>query len=234
MNNEEKTNEAEPKKPGDLTDSIARMTACLEDVIANAKAALDQAQNMNRDGMKWITLSKAVFDVNKRSRMGWQGLVDPAAGTGGGAFFTKNDILDFVLANPPMVDIQPADEPIDPKAPKLVRGDGPVWPTEPDSVGMARHGGVIQAWAIQDGSGVQVFAKQMFKDGKYIDCWNVTATIDCEKAIIATVFGGRNRMNAIARFLRNGLISSRMSARHKRMNKKARANIERGDLCHED
>jgi hypothetical protein len=118
--------------------------------------------------------------------------------------------------------IPPADEPIDPKSPKLVRG-GPVWQSEPDSVGMARHGGVIQAWLIQDGAGVLVFAKQMFEDGKYIDCWNVTATIDCEKAIIATVFGGRNRMNAIARFLRNGLISSRMSARHKRMNRQAKA-----------
>ena len=150
---------------------------------------------------------------------------DPAVGTG--AFFTKDEILDFVTADPPMGDIPPSKEPLDPNAPKLVRGDGPVWKAEPDSVGMARHGGVIQAWAIQDGAAVQVFAKQMFEDGKYIDCWNVTATIDCEKAIIATVFGGRNRMNAIARFLRNGLISSRMRARHKRMNEKARANIER-------
>ncbi len=213
---------AETKKPGDMTDSIQRMIACLEDVYANAKAALDQAQNMNRDGMKWMTLSKAIGDIHARTRLGWQQIIDPASGTGGGAFFTKDEILDFVLANP-QINIPPADEPIDPNAPKLVRGDGPVWKTEPDSVGMARHGGVIQAWAIQDGSGVQVFAKQMFEDGKYIDCWNVTATIDCEKAIIATVFGGRNRMNAIARFLRNGLISSRMKNRHKRMNKKAKA-----------
>jgi hypothetical protein len=46
---------------------------------------------------------------------------DPAAGTG--AFFTKNEILDFVTANPPLGDIPPSDEPIDPKAPKLVRGE---------------------------------------------------------------------------------------------------------------
>lgn len=31
----------------------------------------------------------------------------------------------MVLANPPMVDIQPADEPLDPNAPKLVPGDIP-------------------------------------------------------------------------------------------------------------
>ena len=124
MNNEEKTNEAEPKKPGDLTDSIARMTACLEDVIANAKAALDQAQNMNRDGMKWITLSKAVFDVNKRSRLGWQQIIDPASGTGGGAFFTKNEILDFVTANPPLGEVKDAPTPLDPSAPEMVQGGG--------------------------------------------------------------------------------------------------------------
>ena len=46
---------------------------------------------------------------------------DPAAGTG--AFFTKDEMLDFVTADPPMGDIPPADEPIDPKAPKLVRGE---------------------------------------------------------------------------------------------------------------
>ena len=113
MNNEEKTNEAEPKKPGDLTDSIARMTACLEDVIANAKAALDQAQNMNRDGMKWMTLSKAIGDIHARTRLGWQQIIDPASGTGGGAFFTKNEILDFVLANPSLGDVKDAATPLD-------------------------------------------------------------------------------------------------------------------------
>ena len=46
---------------------------------------------------------------------------DPASGTG--AFFTKDEILDFVTANPPMGDIPPADEPLDPNAPKLVRGE---------------------------------------------------------------------------------------------------------------
>lgn len=146
---------------------------------------------------------------------------DPAAGTG--AFFTKDEILDFVTANPPMGDIPPADEPLDPNAPKLVRGDQPWRQVAPDACGMARHGGVIQAWSIQGGTGVQVFAKQMFENGKYIDCWNATATIDCEKVIIATVFGGRSRMNAIVRFLRNGLMSARWRGLRKRMNRQARA-----------
>ena len=125
MDNEKNATEAEQKKIGYLTDSIARMTACLEDVIANAKAALELSKNMDRDGMKWMTLSKAVFDVHRRSRMGWQGLVDPAVGTVGGAFFTKKEILDFVMANPSFVDVKDAPTPIDQTAPKLEPGEKP-------------------------------------------------------------------------------------------------------------
>lgn len=36
---------------------------------------------------------------------------------------TPQEAIDVVLANPPMGDIPPADEPIDPKAPKMVRGE---------------------------------------------------------------------------------------------------------------
>lgn len=223
MDNETNATEAEQKKHGDLTDSIARMTACLEDVIANAKAALDLSKNMDRDGMKWMTLSKAVFDVNKRSRMGWQVLVDPAVGTGGGAFFTKNKILDFVLANPPMVDIQPADEPLDPNAPKLVRGDGQVWKAiGTDTCGIRRANGTVRAWAIRENAGVEVFAKQLFVDGKPSSCWTFAGTVDCEKVIFGTIVGGRNKANQIVRFIRNGLLAARLRLKHKRMNKKVR------------
>ena len=58
-------------------------------------------------------------DINENG--GCSAHTDPAAGTG--AFFTKNEKLDFVTANPPMGDIPPADEPLDPNAPKLVRGE---------------------------------------------------------------------------------------------------------------
>ena len=67
-------------------------------------------------------------DINKN---GGATQADPAVGTG--AFPTPKEINDFVLANPPMVDIQPADEPIDPKAPKLVRGEQPWKAIEFDS-----------------------------------------------------------------------------------------------------
>lgn len=143
-------------------------------------------------------------------------------------FHTPKEIIDFVTANPPL-HIPPAAEPLDLSAPKPVQGDGHVWHVEPDAVGMARHGNVIQAFAFQEGAGVQVFAKQLFADGKYADCWNVTGTIDCEKAIIATVFGGRNRMNKIAKFIRNGLLAARMRNRHHRLNAKAREDANAGE-----
>ncbi len=105
MNEEQPTNEAEAKKSGNLAASIERMTACLEDVYANAKAALDQMPLMPHDGMKWMTLSKAVFDIHERTRLGWQKLVDPpptihdpAAGTG--AFFTSPEVLGAIGAAP--------------------------------------------------------------------------------------------------------------------------------------
>ena len=113
MNNEQPETEVEPEKSGPLTASIERMTACLEDVIANARSALNQLPLMPRDGMKWMTLSKAVFDVHERSRMGLQKLVeqpltihDPAAGTGTGAFFTSPEVLK-VLADAAPKEKQP-------------------------------------------------------------------------------------------------------------------------------
>jgi len=229
MDNETNATEAEQKKTGDLTDSIARMTACLEDVIANAKAALTLSKDMDRDGMKWMTLSKAVFDVHERSRMGWQKLVDPptaydpAAGTGGGAFFTPKQAIDFIMGNPPFGDVKDAATPLDPNAPKLVRGDGQVWKAiGTDTCGIRRANGTVRAWAIRENAGVEVFAKQIFKDGKPEPCWTFSGTVDCEKVIFGGILGGRNKANQIVRFIRNGLLSSRLRLKHKRMNKKVR------------
>lgn len=120
MNNEQPTTEAEPKTHGDLTASIERMTACLERVRTEVHRALGEVELMPRDGMKWMRLSKAVFDVHELTRMGWQKIVDPAAGTG--AYFTPKSAIDFVTANPPL-DIPPADEPIQPGAPQMVPGE---------------------------------------------------------------------------------------------------------------
>lgn len=151
-------------------------------------------------------------------------------------FHTPKEIIDFVTANPPL-HIPPAAEPIDPNAPKLRRGEGHVWYVEPNSIGNFHSGDVVHSWVFSDGAGIHVFAKQVFADGKYDDCWNVTGTIDCEKVFFGTVIGGRGRMATLAKFIRNGLLAVRMRRKHKAENRRARRdaeNAERGDLCHED
>ena len=138
-------------------------------------------------------------------------------------FHTPQEAIDVVLANPPMVDIPPADEPIDPKAPKLVPGEQPWKAIESDSCGIIRHNGIVRAWAIRENAGVEVFAKQHFVDGKPSSCWTFAGTVDCEKVIFGTIVGGRNKANQIVRFIRNGLLSARLRLRHKRMNRQAKA-----------
>jgi len=150
-----------------------------------------------------------------------------------GEHHTPNPALDFVLANPPMVDIQPADEPLDPNAPKLVPGEQPWKAIESDSCGIIRHNGIVRAWAIRENAGVEVFAKQHFVDGKPSACWLFTGTVDCEKVIIGSIFGGRNKANQIVRFIRNGLLASRLRLKHKRMNRQAKAAAAAPSTKHE-
>lgn len=119
MNNEQPTTEAEPKKPGDLTASIQHMTAVLEKVRTEVHRALGEVELMPRDGMKWMRLSKAVFDVHELTRLGWQKLVEPP-----GAFFTKPEALEAIMQNPPL-DIPSVPTPIDPSAPQIVQGEKP-------------------------------------------------------------------------------------------------------------
>lgn len=139
-----------------------------------------------------------------------------------GAYFTPNDALDFVMANPPL-DIPPAAEPIQPGTPQMVPGEQPWKAIESDSCGIIRHNGIVRAWAIRENAGVEVFAKQHFVDGKPAACWSFTGTVDCEKVIIGSIFGGRNKANQIVRFIRNGLLASRLRLKHKRMNRQAKA-----------
>lgn len=150
-----------------------------------------------------------------------------------GEYRTPNPALDFVLANPPMVDIQPADEPLDPKAPKLVRGEQPWKAIESDSCGIRRANGTVRAWAIRENAGVEVFAKQHFVDGKPSSCWTFAGTVDLEKVIFGTIVGGRNKANQIVRFIRNGLLASRLRQKHKRMNRQAKAAAAAPSTKHE-
>jgi hypothetical protein len=133
-----------------------------------------------------------------------------------GEYRTPKDAIDFVTANPPL-DIPPADEP------QMVPGEQPWKAIESDSCGIIRHNGIVRAWAIRENAGVEVFAKQHFVDGKPSACWSFTGTVDCEKVIIGSIFGGRNKANQIVRFIRNGLLASRLRLKHKRMNRQAKA-----------
>ena len=234
MNDEKTSTEAEQKKPGDLNAGIERMIADLETIGSIIRTTRLLAEGMENGGLKWVTLSKALGNI--RHVLGpcaimpeacFHKVYDFASGTG--AFRTPKEIIDFVTANPP-IHILPAAEPLDLSTPKIRRGEGhALADVKTDTCGIRRGNGTVRAWAILENAGVQVFAKQLFADGKYADCWNVTGTIDCEKAIIATVFGGRNRMNKIAKFIRNGLLAARMRNRHHRLNAKAREDANAGE-----
>lgn len=153
-------------------------------------------------------------------------------------FHTPKEIIDFVTENPPL-HIPPAAEPLDLSAPKIRRGEGYAWAdVKTDTCGIRRGNGTMRAWAIRENAGVEVFAKQLFADGKLQSSWTFTGTVDCEKMIFGMIIGGRNKANQIVRFIRNGLLASRLRLKHKRMNRKAREDAssnarEKGDLCHE-
>ena len=224
MNDEQPTNDAE-QKPGKLTESIERMKKVLDEVESEIRAARFLFPNLESEGVKWATLSRACGKIHDLTRLGWQSLVetqphDPAAGTG--AFFTQKEVLDAVMANPPL-NIKPTAEPIQPGTPKIVQGEQSWRAIKTDSVGIIRHDGTVRGWAIRENAGVKVFAKQIHADGKFTDCWTFTGTVDCEKVIVGSIFAGRNKANAIVKFIRNGLLASRLRMRHKRMNKKAKA-----------
>lgn len=148
----------------------------------------------------------------------YRGVEKPA-----GEYLTPQEALDFVLANPPLGEVKEAPTPIDPSAPQIVQGEQPWKAIESDSCGIIRHNGIVRAWCIRENAGVEVFAKQHFVDGKPSDCWSFTGTVDCEKVIIGSIFGGRNKANQIVRFIRNGLLASRLRLKHKRMNRQAKA-----------
>ncbi|MBQ6339027.1 MAG: hypothetical protein IJI36_07785 [Kiritimatiellae bacterium] len=125
-------------------------------------------------------------------------------------------------ANLPL-DIPPTSEPIQPGTPKMMPGEQPWKAIESDSVGIIRHDGTVRAWCIRENAGVEVFAKQHFVEGKPAACWSFTGTVDCEKVIVGSIFGGRNKANQIVRFIRDGLLAARMRLKHKRMNRQAKA-----------
>ncbi len=227
MNDEKKTTEAEQTKPGDMNASIERMIADLGSIESIIRTTKLLAEGMNNGALKYVTLSKALGDI--RHVLGpceimpeacFNKVCDFASGTG--AFHTPKEVLDFVTANPPLGEVKDAPTPLDPSAPKMVRG-GLAWKAiETDTCGIRRANGTVRAWAIRENAGVEVFAKQIFNDGKPEPCWTFSGTVDCEKVIFGGIIGGRNKANQIVRFIRNGLLAARLRLKHKRMNRAAR------------
>lgn len=231
MDNEEKTNG--PQKPDGFTPSIERMTEKLETVFSTAMQALQVAPKLESGGHKWMVLSKAIGEI--RHVLGPCAIMPdacfhklhefvstpPASGTG--AFFTPKQAIDFIMGNPPFGEVKDVPTPIDPNAPQIAQGEEP-WRKidDTESVGVRYSGNVILAWVVHERTSVTVRAVRIYADGKPSNCWQIVASVDCEKAVIATVFGGRNRAEEVCKKIRNALIAVRLRGRHYRMNVQAR------------
>ena len=105
----------------------------------------------------------------------------------------------------------------------LPLGEEPWRKIETETVGMRRRKNLIQAWSVREGASVEVRAERVGGEGEPSECWNLVATVDCEKVMIATVFGGGNRANSVCRKLRNALLGARLRRKHYKMNIQARA-----------
>lgn len=222
---------------GDAAKSAERLREKLVKALGIIDAARSddgKAQAEGKPGTAWRYLSAAVGALRsllhpEPGTIAWHTEIDyyldhepHLRWDASGEYRTPKSALDFVMANPP-INIPPAAEPIDPNAPKMVRGHAHVWAKEPDSVGNYHRGDVVQSWVFADGAGVHVFAKQLFEDGEYKGCWNVTGAIDCERVFFGTMLCGRARMAVIAKFIRNGLLAARLRRKHKNANKNARS-----------
>ena len=220
---EEKTNEAEQKKH-DLTASIERMTEKLENIFSTATQAIQHAPNLESEAHKWMVLSKSLGEI--RHILGPCTIMPDAcfhkvyeiahpptaAGTGGGAFFTPKQAIDFIMGNPPF----------DPNAPQIALGEEPWRKIGTDSVGVKNTSRLCQAWVVREGASVEVRAERQYVEGMQTSCWSLVATVDLQKALVGTVFGSVNRAKSVCQKLRNALIAVRLRGRHYRMNVQAR------------
>lgn len=143
---------AKPEKMkivGDFKKSNDHMMALLVDACTTAAEALKAAREAESDGERWRHLGAGVgalrsmlrpkpetlafyteidYYLRHDGRLRWT--AEPVSGSGN-VFHTPPEAMEFVLSNPPMGDlppgadgVEPHAEPIDPSAPKMVRG----WP----------------------------------------------------------------------------------------------------------
>lgn len=147
MNDEPKTPEAGQKKPDRLTEmaeSIARMADVLQTVIKTASSAYDRLAHVELregSGAAWRMLSAAVCKLRHTLRpkprtaafiteiTDYYCANEPrlrltTESEKPGVYHTPKEIIDFVMANPPLGEVKDAPTPIDPSAPEMVNGGG--------------------------------------------------------------------------------------------------------------
>lgn len=145
MNNEENNSK-------ELRDSIDRMADELAKVIKTAQSAYDKIAHVELregSGAAWRMLSVAVCKLRHTLR--------PKPGTAAflteitdyycaneprlrlttesekpGVYHTPKEVIDFVMANPPLGEVKGAPTPIDPSAPEMVYGGGMRQKTDED------------------------------------------------------------------------------------------------------
>ena len=126
-------------------------------------------------------------------------------------YYTPKAAIDAIMGNPPL------------GGETLPLGEEPWRKIEPETVGIRCRENLIQAWSVREGASVEVRAWRICGEGEPSACWNLVATVDCEKVMIATIFGGRNLASNVCRKLRNALLAARLKGKHHRMNCQARA-----------
>lgn len=110
---------AEQKTPDPIAESVKRMQGVLDEVESNVREARFLVSGMENEQLKWAQLSRACGTIHEITRLGWQKLTEKP-----GVYHSPKEIIDFVMANPPLVDVKDAPTPIDPSAPEMVNGGG--------------------------------------------------------------------------------------------------------------
>ena len=206
------------EKPGQPAAGIEEMLKVLEEVRSEASKASFLAQNQESEKLKMATLARAGRKIHDIVGPWWNlmdpptTVIDPAAGTGGGVFYTPKKAIDVVMANPPL------------GAGKIPLGAEPWRNVEPDSVGIRSSAKLVQAWVVSQGASVDVRATRVNVDmAEGFSTWQVVASVDCEEAFVGVIYGGRLRANAVCKALRNALLAARLRRKHWKMNRQARA-----------
>ncbi len=192
MNDETKTT----RPPASLEDSCERMKSRLQEAAIEIAQALESAEGAERTGERWQLLSRGLGKAqNALGLDGWQKTIGR----------TWHD---------PAADIPPVAEPIDPNAPKMVRG-------ERSMIGIRSTTSAMIAWNFQD---IHIVCDaQRIEEGK----WRIVGRANGEERISAIVTGGRWAANVYLKFIRNGMTARARRLKGLRMKAAAAAEPQR-------